>query len=804
MNGYIIPILAVSMLLTGCDDQIMKWGRPDGENAVTSADIPLAVKEVIANYDNIKVYAKQYTPNIIVGLGCGADLYASNYSNVYQTLTNDNFQMLTPGNALKMDAVMKSNGSLDFTAIDAMIGAMPSDMHLYGHNFIWYQQQQQTYLKSLIAPTMVISGGGDIANILKNGTFDSDLSSWGGWGNSSTHTWNANGGPDGSGCAELMNPTDASEYSAQFVQDLNTPLEVGKTYIFRFKAKGSVAGIIQFAVQNSSTYAGEGYRSVNVTTDWNTYEVSYTCTKENMDRMCINFGKVAGTYLVDDVQFGEKIADKMTNMLLGDASDFEGGTAGNWSSWGSGKVSQEVKAGAGKDGSYGVVLTNKGDGNAWDAQFAYTFSSDLDKTKSYIIQFWAKSSTNAGALQLQYQNGTTYKSQGGYNNFTIGTEWAQYEYTFTPGYDDVNRIILNFGKVGGTYYIDNIKFGPAIVQSAAMVAKKYIPLRTTRADQGTSSVTYNLKTPSEKRTALLGAMDSWIKGVAEHLSEKKVVPYGYDVINEPIADETNKVRGVDDGTFGGSTKNGDGTVTYDSEPTESTTDGLNLNWGTDRFYWGYYVKDYAIQAFQKARKYLPAETKLFINDYNLETSPTKLAALIKFVKQIDTDNGSSIVDGIGTEVHFDLSAATDNKTTNDNLIATLKTKVDVMFKTLAATGKFIRVTELDVALGTSSPSSAQYECQAECYRMIFRSYLDNIPSAQQSGITIWTLSDNDKEHTNWLKGDVPNVFDGSYKRKWAYKGVCDGIANQDLGLKFGGDDYKVYYEKNNVSGTVSE
>jgi len=782
----------------------MKWGQPKDENAVTSADIPLAVKEAIANYDNIKTYAAQYTPNIIVGLGCGASLYADNYNDVYQTLANDNFQMLTPGNALKMDAVMKSNGDLDFTRIDAMIDAMPGDMHLYGHNFIWYQQQQQTYLKSLIAPTMVITGGGDIANILTNGTFDSDLSSWSGWGNSSTHTWKANGGPDGSGCAELMNPSDANEYSAQFVQDLKNSLEVGKTYIFRFKAKGSVAGVIQFAVQNSSTYAGEGYKSVNITTDWNTYEISYTCTKEDMNRMCINFGKVAGTYLVDDVQFGEKIPDKMTNLLAGDASDFEGGTAGGWSSWGSGKASQEITAGAGKDGSYGVVLTNTGDGNAWDAQFAYTFSSTLDKTKSYIIQFWAKSSTNAGSLQFQYQNGTSYGSQGGYNSFTVGTEWAQYEYTFTPGYDDVDRIILNFGKVGGTYYIDNIKFGPAIVQSDATIAKKYIPLRYTRATRSTSSITYTLKTPEEKRTALLGAMDNWIKGVAEHLSEKKVVPYGYDVINEPITDGTNKVRGVDEGAFGGSTTDEDDKVTYDSAPTESTTDGLSLNWGTNRFYWGYYVKDYAVQAFQKARKYLPAETKLFVNDYNLETSPTKLAALIKFVKQIDTDNGSPIVDGIGTEVHFDLSAATDDKTANESLISTLKTKVDAMFKTLATTGKFIRVTELDVALGTSSPSSAQYECQAECYRMIFRSYLDHIPSAQQSGITIWTLSDNDKEHTNWLKGDVPNVFDSSYKRKWSYKGVCDGIANEDLGLKFAGEDYKVYYEKNNVSGTVSE
>lgn len=88
--------------------------------------------------------------------------------------------------------------------------------------------------------------------------------------------------------------------------------------------------------------------------------------------------------------------------------------------------------------------------------------------------------------------------------------------------------------------------------------------------------------------------------------------------------------------------------------------------------------------------------------------------------------------------------------------------------------------------------------------MIFESYKKNVPEAQQSGITIWTLSDNEKEHEYWLKGDVPNLFDADYLRKWSYKGACDGIAGEDLGLKYGGDAYKAYYEKQNVSSTVAE
>ena len=494
----------------------------------------------------------------------------------------------------------------------------------------------------------------------------------------------------------------------------------------------------------------------------------------------------------------------MENVMAGDASDFEGGTTGNWGSWGSNKESAEVEEGAGYNNSKGLALKNKGDGNAWEAQCAYTFDDALQEGKKYIIQFYAKSTSPAGELQFQYQNGTTYSSQGGYNTFSVGTDWVKCEFTFTPAYDDANRIILNFGKVGGTYYIDNIKFGLAKDQNAAARGIQYIQASNGKARKVTraSRKYFVLKSAAEKQAVLEGAMEAWVSGVAKHLAEKNVVPYGYDVINEPIADGSNKYRGIDEGIFGGTWTEDEQTM-YDAAPVETEADGLTLNWGSNHWYWGYYVKDYPVKAFQLARKYLPAETKLFVNDYNLETSPNKLDALIKFVKDIDEKNGTPIVDGIGTQMHVSLSCSDDAEKNAAN-IAALKEKVDAMFQTMAATGKLVRVTELDLSLGTSSPSSNQYKAQSDAYRMIMESYKANVPAAQQSGITIWSLSDNEAEHEYWLKGQVPNLFDASYKRKWAYKGFCDGIAGEDLGLKYGGNEYKAYYEKNNVSSTVDK
>lgn len=575
----------------------------------------------------------------------GADQYVDNPDQ--QALATANYQLFTPGNAMKMDAIVQGSGTLKFETVDKLVAALQeNNIPLYGHNFIWHTQQQQTYLKSLIAPKLVVESSSDIQTI-----------------------------------------------------------------------------------------------------------------------------------------------------LVGDAANFDGGTTGGWGSWGGNKKSAEVVEGAGEDGSAAMVLENNGDGNAWEAQCAYTFDTPLDNTKKYIIQFWAKSSSAAGTVQFQYQNSTTYSSQGGYNDFNIGTDWVQCEYSFTPGYEDADRIIFNFGKVGGTYQIDNIKFCIAKDQGepAGVKVRKLVPNRAAAKSY------YVLKTPEEKREALLGAMDMWIKGMADHLKETGVNLYGYDVINEPITDGDCKVRGVD-GVFGGSWDEDDVTY-YDEEPVENEDEGLNLNWGGGHFYWGYYVPDFAVQAFQKARAYLPAETKLFVNDYNLETNPKKLEALIKFAKDIDEANGSPIVDGIGTQMHVSIRP-TDDAAKNAEVIADLKAKVDAQFKTMAATGKLVRVTELDVALGTSSPSSAQYQAQADAYRVIAESYYANVPAEQQSGITIWSLSDNEDEHEYWLKGEVPNLFDKDYLRKWAYKGFCDGLAGEDLGLKFGGEDYKAFYEKNNVSSSV--
>ncbi len=760
VNKIIFPIAAASLLFASCDDQIMEWKEPD--KTVSGSEIPMELAEKISKYDFIKNYMEQYHPGVDITIGMGLDDFLDEENPGYRQAVLDNFQGVTFGNAMKHQSIVTAAGSYNWSKVDQFI-AQNTDLKLHGHNLLWHTQQQQTYMKGLIAPKLVQeqTGGNDgISNILVGDASDFEGGTTGGWGSWGSNKASADvvdgAGVDGSKGLVLVNNGDGNAWEAQCAFTFETPLKKDVEYKISFKAKStSAVGELQFQYQNGTTYGSQGgYNTFPVGTDWITCEYIFTTTYEDVDRIILNFGKVGASYYIDDIRFGEykePAKDPMENIMVGDASDFEGGTTGGWGSWGSNKESADVVDGVGVDGSKALVLVNKGDGNAWEAQCAFTFDAPLVKDTPYIIQFQAKSTSAVGSLQFQYQNGTTYGSQGGYNDFPIGTDWITCEYEFTTTYEDVDRIIINFGKVGASYTIDNIKFGKKIQEPSRAIRSR------------AASFHYELKSAEEKKTILLNAMEEWIKEAMTHTGDACT---SWDVINEPIGDN-GQIRGVEGGW-----------MSDDSEPVETTEEGLNLNWtnepGNGHFYWGYYCgMDYAVKAFEYAAKYSTNGAKLFVNEYNLETNPNKLAKLIEFVNYIDA-NGAH-VDGIGTQMHVSKSIT--------------KEQVDAMFKTLASTGKLIRITELDVALGTASPSAAELQTQSDVYQMILTSYFENIPASQQSAVTIWGLSDNSKEHEYWLKDESPNIFDASYGRKIAYKGVCDAIAGEDIGASFTSPDY---------------
>ena len=570
----------------------------------------------------------------------------------------------------------------------------------------------------------------------------------------------------------------ANQWDAQLFWPVD--LEVGKTYAYSFWAKSDSGLNVQFMGQNES-YSGIYKQSFDLSPDWMFCEGEFTYTESDPEAICrvgVQFGRAASEnakFWIDDFKFGEinpdyghsTPSDPMVNIVTN--GGFESGVDGWTGLWG--KYTYETDA-AGYDGQCLAFTLTAECANQWDAQLFWPV--DLEVGKTYAYSFWAKSDSGLSVQFIGQNEG--YSGIYGANNWELPEEWfyCEGEYTYTEEDPEaLCRVGVQFGKSGSEgakFWIDEFKFGEKVVSPAAR--RYFDPKPRTAAP----TITYIYKTAEEKKALLLGAMESWIKQMAEHLPTVK----HWDVINEPIMDGSNAWRGIDN-VFNGE----------DTAPVEN--EGLTLNWASDHWYWGYYIgKEYASKAFEYARQYCGPEAKLFVNDYNLETSPGKLQALIDFAKYIDENNstGGPLVDGIGTQMHVQTSITKD--------------KVDAMFKKMAETGKLVRVTELDVAVGTANPTAEQLIEQAETYKMIVESYKENVPAAQQSGITIWTLSDNAAEHEHWLNGDAPNLFDGNYGRKLAYKYFCDGLAGKDISEEFTGSDWKDTIETEETEETEEE
>lgn len=244
-------------------------------------------------------------------------------------------------------------------------------------------------------------------------------------------------------------------------------------------------------------------------------------------------------------------------------------------------------------------------------------------------------------------------------------------------------------------------------------------------------------TPEEKADTLTYALENWIAGIME-VSKSNVK--SWDVVNEPM----------DDGN-----------------PSELKS-GLNKpELAADEFYWQDYLgKDYAVMAFNLARQYGNAGDKLFINDYNLEYNLDKCRGLIAYVEYIESKGAT--VDGIGTQMHIRVDSDKD--------------KIVEMFELLAATGKLIKISELDMGLAggkkTSEATDEDYKAQAEMYEYVVKKYFEIIPAAQRYGITIWSPLDS-PTGSSWRPGEPIGLWTEKQNRKRAYAGVADGLSGAE-------------------------
>ena len=128
--------------------------------------------------------------------------------------------------------------------------------------------------------------------------------------------------------------------------------------------------------------------------------------------------------------------------------------------------------------------------------------------------------------------------------------------------------------------------------------------------------------------------------------------------------------------------------------------------------------DWVIWSFQKARQYMPAKTKLILNEYSIINSNANTTALLQIVNLLKDRN---LIDGIGVQGHRSEFESADTAVMRSNL------------DKLAATGIPVYITEFDLGnIGNSgTPNDST---QLALYKKIFP-VLWKHPGVK--GITFW-------------------------------------------------------------------
>ncbi len=402
------------------------------------------------------------------------------------------------------------------------------------------------------------------------------------------------------------------------------------------------------------------------------------------------------------------------------AADFETDNTSNYQS-NANAVASFTAVGQGANGVGRALKISNASvrANDWEAQLFVKFSPAAVIGEKYELKMDIRSDVNASYPTQAHVTPGAYKHWDFFGTIPSTTTWTTYTKQITVSAEQATcgTIAFNLGKTATNFYFDNITL------------KKY---------NATGSVQTQEKTPEQKKAIIDEALEKWIKGMVTNCA-----PYvkAWDVVNEPMSDWP--------------------------DPTQLKT-GIGKTLAGDEFYWQDYLgKDYAVRAIQLARKYGNTADKLFINDYGLEApDQKKCQGLIQYIQYVESKGVK--VDGIGTQMHVTLG-----ETTIEGIRA--------MLTKLAATGKLVKISELDmgikvggVTLKTENVTSAQLQQMSDFYKQILKAYFEIVPAAQRYGITQWAATDSPTS-SSWRGGEPIGLWKLDYTRKPAYTGFADGL-----------------------------
>lgn len=719
----LIPMAMGLALLTSCADNDMPFfGVTDPGTKAEYAY--LNEYDVLKNYINPNA-----NPNFKLGLGVDAGSFDA--GNAQYQIAATNFNEVTPGNEMKYASIVGDDGSMNFSTVANMIeDAKAANLTIYGHTLAWHSQQNVKYLNSLIADRVLDTGPGEIEEIEDAYVDYSTFTSFPYFVMGYTPEFK-------DGC---MVSTYPGEWYQYFIAD-QIPTEIGQNYTVTLSIKTSAPASMNLQFGNWGALTD---KTINTTGGvWEEITVDYTNCQTATSFVVLQPGTFEGDVQLrwTRVTHSEEEEQFVNEYLY--QNDFSGTEMPG--GWGDTGPSFTIEQGAGPDGTAAYKITNPTAMASYQGQFAVDFDTPLTNGEKYFVSYWIKGSGSGNLGNGLQAPNAGYASAGEFGNAAFNTEWKQVTLSCTCSRDDATRLIFSFGDFVGDIYIDDLQF---YIQKPANME----PL-----------------TPEEKKDTLTWAMDQWITGIMNATGGYVTT---WDAVNEAIsgADYENP-DDPSDPHIG----------YYDLQTSENGDPSTN-------FYWQDYLgkEDYvpivtklATQRFQEAGGD-PSQLKLFINDYNLESTwdnNKKLESLIHWISVWEAKGAK--IDGIGTQMHVTyILNPTDQKAQEDAIVN--------MFQLMAATGKLIKISELDMgiaenAFGTPKKTEeVTYEEQlkmADFYKFIIEKYFEIIPQSQQYGITQWCCTYSPAD-SGWRAGEPCGLWDSNYNRTPMYGGFANGLAGK--------------------------
>lgn len=683
--------------------------------------------ESIAQYEYLNAYdaLKTYIDRSThPNFKLGAGITAGEFlkGEMVRSMAIANFDEMVAGNAMKYASCVADDGTLDFSTVTKFVDAAKTAGLTVYGHTLCWHSQQNNKYLNSLIADEEIEVDPDAKEEVEDVFVD--------YSTLTNYTYWSQGtdriGIKNGALSVVNNSVRPNFYEVQYYIADGVPTVEGTTYKITLNIKGTSAAQITLVFGD---WSNSSSTKINITDEYQEVPVELV-GKSSSSFVMLQSGDFVGTIDIKSVKVShmEAVGGVMTNVYVVE-DDF---SSDNMIGWGNSST-RVVNNGV-------MELTNPSAVNAWEAQAGYDFSSALTEGTTYFLKMKIKGSV-AGSIGAAFQKVEGYEGRGDFPSISITTDWQEITVSTNCTGDAATRFLFNYGTYVGTIYLDELSI-------YWQKSSNSIPL-----------------TPEEKKENLTNELERWIKGMMEACGGYVTA---WDVVNEPVSG-------------GGNDGNGNYALQSATNPDDNGVGGEN-------FYWQDFLgDDYARIPVKFARKYFaeyggnPGDLKLFVNDYNLESwwdDNKKVKSLINWIERWESD-GETKIDGIGTQMHVSYILNEDDQKKQEESIVK-------MFELLAASGKLIKITELDMGIvekafgegiKTELVTFEQQLKMSEFYKFIIQKYFEIIPVAQQYGITQWSTTDSPAD-SGWRKGEPIGLWDANYNRKPTYEGFLEGLSGK--------------------------